>query len=139
MSFGEKLKKLRMQAGLSQEKLAAALGITKRTVINYEMGKSLPPAESLTNISKYFGVTIDELITEQEEFIAKAGEQDGSRGKRDAAALVNEVTGLFAGGRLSEDDRDAVMRAIQNAYWIAKEESKRKYTPKKYRKEQQEE
>ena len=51
---------------------------------------------------------------------------------------MEEVSGLFAGGRISQDDKDAVMRAIQDAYWIAKEENKRKYTPKKYRKVQEE-
>ena len=34
---------------------------------------------------------------------------------------------------LSENDKDAVMRALQDAYWMAKERNKEKYTPKKYR------
>lgn len=31
--------------------------------------------------------------------------------------------------------RVAVMRALQDAYWMAKEQNKEKYTPKKYRKD----
>ena len=139
MAFGEKLKNLRMQAGLSQEKLGNALGISKRTIIKYETGVCLPVTELLPKISKFFGVSIDSLITEQEIFISQAHEQSGRKEARGASALVEEVSGLFAGGRLSEDDKDAVMRAIQNAYWIAKEESRRKYTPKKYRKNAEEE
>lgn len=46
-----------------------------------------------------------------------------------AAALGCEVNYL-----LSEQDKDAVMRALQEAYWEAKERNKEKYTPKKYRK-----
>ena len=133
MAFGEKLKAARMQAGLSQGKLAAELGVSKRTIINYENGQTLPPSDKLPTIAKFFGVTIESLITEDEEFVAAAYEQSGSKGAREAKNLVNEVSGLFAGGSLSEEDMDAAMRAIQNAYWIAKEESKRKYTPKKYR------
>ena len=137
MNFGERLRNLRMQAGLSQEKLGNALGITKRTIIKYETGVCLPATELLPKISKFFGVTIDSLITDQEIFVSQAHEQGGSKGARDASALVEEVSGLFAGGRLSENDKDAVMMAIQNAYWVAKEESRRKYTPKKYRKNEE--
>ena len=39
---------------------------------------------------------------------------------------------MFAGGELSEQDKDAVMLALQKAYWACKEDNK-KYTPKKYR------
>ena len=133
MTFSDKLKALRMQAGISQEKLAVELGVTKRTIINYESGKTLPPISLLIQMSKFFGVAVESLITEGEQFVAAAYEQGGSKSAREVEALVNEVSGLFAGGRLSDDDKDAVMRAIQNAYWIAKEESKQKYTPKKYR------
>jgi len=133
MTFAEKLKAARLQAGISQERLAAMLGVTKRTIINYENGQTLPPIGLLPKIAKLFSVTIGTLITEEEEFIASAGEQGGSKGAREAEAIVSEVSGLFAGGRLSDDEKDAVMRAIQNAYWIAKEESRRKYTPKKYK------
>ena len=46
--------------------------------------------------------------------------------------LVDELTGLFSGGQMAEEDMDELMLAIQKAYIIAKEDS-RKYTPKKYR------
>lgn len=55
----------------------------------------------------------------------------GSRGKQQAHALIAEVSGLFAGGDIAEEDMDEMMKAIQDAYWIAKENN-RKYTPKKY-------
>ena len=48
-----------------------------------------------------------------------------------------EVTGLFAGGEMAEEDMDTMMLAIQEAYVIAKRNSK-KYTPKKYRKTEDE-
>lgn len=134
MTFAEKFKAARMQSGVSQEKLSAELGISKRTIANYECGQTLPPSDKLPKIAKYFGVTIESLITEEEEFVSQAYEQGGSKSAREADILVNQISGLFAGGTLSDDDKDAVMRAIQNAYWIAKEESKRKYTPKKYKK-----
>ena len=47
---------------------------------------------------------------------------------------MEEVSGLFAGGNIADEDLDEMMRGIQEAYWIAKEKNK-KYTPKKYRKD----
>ena len=134
MAFGEKLKALRMQAGLSQESLSASIGVSKRTIIKYEAGQTLPPSDLLPRISKFFNVSIDSLMTEEEEFIAQVCAEKGSKDAKYAQSLVDELGGMFAGGRLSEEDKDAVMKAIQNAYWTAKEESK-KYIPKKYRKD----
>ena len=56
----------------------------------------------------------------------------GYRGKKGAEKLVEELTGLFAGGEMAEEDMDEMMLAIQEAYVIAKKNNK-KYTPKKYR------
>ena len=131
MAFAQRLKEFRRSAGVSQEKLSSALGISKRTVINYENGETLPSSDKLPVIAKYFGVSIESLISEDEEFVALAYEQGGSRGAKEAEALISGAQGLFAGGMLSEEEKDTVMRAIQNAYWIAKDESKRKYAPKK--------
>ena len=66
--------------------------------------------------------------------VAEAKEQYGSRGANDAIKLINQVSALFAGGDLDEDTKDEVMKALQNAYWQAKEINK-KYTPKKYLRE----
>ena len=56
-------------------------------------------------------------------------------GKKGAEKLLHEVTGLFAGGELAEEDKDELMLAIQEAYVDAKKRNK-KYTPKKYLQEQ---
>ena len=61
-----------------------------------------------------------------------AQEKGGASAARDIEELVSEVTGLFAGGQLSEDALEGAMRALNDAYWQAKEKNK-KYTPKKYR------
>jgi len=134
MTFGEKLKTARMQAGITLDKLSAEIGVARRTLINYESSQTLPPIDFLPKVSKFFGIPIESLITEDEEVLAQAYEKGGKKAMREVDELVHEVSGIFAGGRLSEDDKDAVMKALQNAYWIAKEENKKKFTPKKHRK-----
>ena len=131
MAFSDRLKELRRQKGLTQAQLADELKITQRTVINYEAGRNYPSGEVLSKMTVFFKVGMSFLMDEQDGFIAEAQTRGGYSGKRGAKQLVAEVSGLFAGGELSEADKDAVMRALQDAYWDAKKENK-KYTPKKY-------
>jgi hypothetical protein len=58
--------------------------------------------------------------------------REALRLREDAEKLVQELTGLFAGGELAEEDMDALAFAVQAAYVEAKKNNK-KYTPKKYR------
>jgi len=132
MAFNERLKEFRKQKGWSQQQLADELKVTKRTITNYEIGRSYPTKDVITRLEELFNVRIDLLMDGKEEFIAEAQERGGYRGKKGAAQLVKDVSAFFAGGELSESDKDAVMRALQEAYWDAKQENK-KYTPKKYK------
>ena len=133
MAFKDRFKEFRQQKELSQEQLAAALGIAVRTIRNYEAGRSYPNVEVMNQLETMYNVRMDLLMDEQDEFIAEAQAQGGTRGKRGAARLVEQVRAMFAGGELSEEDKDAVMQELQDIYWDAKKENK-KYTPKKYRK-----
>lgn len=133
MKFGEKLRDLRKDKGLTQTDLAKEIGVSLRTIISYETGKSYPKKREIYSmLADYFHIDVNYLLTEDEEFITEAKEKYGSRGAKQAQELVSEIGGLFAGGELSETDKDAVMQALQKAYWDAKEDNK-KYTPKKFR------
>ena len=135
MKFGEKLKKLRTEQQISQETAAKAAGVSRRSYIGYEQEGRYPrKREVYATLAELFHVDQNYLLTEDEEFVTAAGEQYGARGKRQAEDLVAELSGMFAGGELSESDKDAVMLALQKAYWDCKEDNK-KYTPKKYRNE----
>lgn len=73
------------------------------------------------------GVVSTELRNENDDFIISARERYGYTGKKQAQKLVEEMGGLFAGGELSDEDLDGVMKAFQDYYWKAKEDNK-KYT-----------
>jgi len=134
MTFGIKLKELRENRDISQSKLGEIIGVDRRTIINYEAGKSFPrDMNNYRKLAKWFGVTTDYLLSEREEFVARAYIAGGTRGKIEADALVAEAGALFAGGSLSDEDKDAVFYALQEAYWIAKAENKKKYSSKKER------
>lgn len=135
MKLCEKIKEARKQAGLTQDEFAKAIGVSLRTVTNYETGERYPKKrETYYKIAEVLNVDVNYLLTDDEEFLLKAEAKYGTKGARQAKALAAEVSGLFAGGELADEDLDEMMRGIQEAYWIAKEKN-RKFTPKKYRKE----
>lgn len=132
MRFGEKLRKYRKEKNLTQAQLAEAAGTSLKTIINYESGKTYPQnREVYATLAHLLEVDADYLHNENDAFISAASEKYGYRGKRQAEDLVSEFTGLFAGGELSEQDKDAVMQALQKAYWDCKEINAEKYAPKK--------
>lgn len=135
MKFGEKLRKLRTEKSLTQDEVSKAIGVSRRTYVSYEQDGRYPrKREVYGKLAEVFGCDVNYLMTEDEEFITQVSEQYGSRGKRQAEELVAELSGMFAGGELSESDKDAVFFALQKAYVLCKEDNK-KYTPKKYRTE----
>lgn len=135
MKLADKLVKLRQEQNVSQDAVAKAIGISRRNYIAYEKEGRYPRnREIYAALAQFFGVDTNYLLTEDESFVTTASEQFGTRGKRQAEELVAELSGMFAGGELSDADKDAVMIALQKAYFDCKEDNK-KYTPKKYRKD----
>lgn len=134
MKFNERLKELREKNNLTQEQLAKKSGVSSRMIQRYEYGTSRPRLDAAEKIAKALNVTTDELLGNADMLVAQAGEKYGSKGAKQAQQLTDEVTGLFAGGDMAEEDMDLMMKAIQDAYWIAKEKNKR-FSPKKYRSE----
>lgn len=61
MTFGERLMSLRRARGLSQEALGDMLDVTRQTVSKWERGDSTPELEKLVELSRIFGVSLDEL------------------------------------------------------------------------------
>jgi len=61
-AFGQRLARLRKNAGLTQRDLAAQLGISHRMVAYYEVQTDQPPAHLLPTLTEIFGVSTDELL-----------------------------------------------------------------------------
>ena len=66
MEFNEKLQELRKQKGLTQEELAEKLYVSRTAISKWESGRGYPNIESLKAISRFFSVTVDELISSDE-------------------------------------------------------------------------
>ncbi|MCI6909712.1 MAG: helix-turn-helix transcriptional regulator [Eubacteriales bacterium] len=121
MTFGEKFRAEREKKGLTQQQTADGLGINRRMITRYENGISFPRTrEAYKKIADFFETDVNYLLTEDEAFVMEASEQYGSRGMKQAKELIDGMSGLFAGGTLSEQDKDAVMKALQDIYWESK-------------------
>ena len=131
MEFAENLKEKRAQSGLTQAELAMKAGVTARTIQNYELGTRKPGNMVIVQrIADALGTTTEHLLSSGETLVVEAHERGGARAAKDINELVSEVTGMFAGGKLSDDALDGAMRALNEAYWIAKDKNK-KYGRKK--------
>ncbi len=131
MKFGDKLKHIRIGRKMTQAQVMEAIGVSNRTIILYEKNERIPRSdETYKRLSECFDVPVEFWTTEtDDDFRLASMYAHGESGRVQAEKLVGEIAGLFAGGKLSEEDADAVMLALQNAYWKIKE-NKLSETPK---------
>ena len=90
MEFNEKLQLLRKQKDLTQEELAEALYVSRTAISKWESGRGYPNIDSLKAISRFFSVTIDELLS-GEELLTIAEENE----KQNQTLFRNIVFGLL--------------------------------------------
>ena len=88
MEFHEKLQELRKNKGLTQEALAEVLYVSRTAVSKWESGRGYPGIESLKQISTYFGVSIDDLLS---------GEQLLSLAERENKGNLQRICDLISG------------------------------------------
>ena len=130
MEFHEKLQELRKQKGLTQEELAQALYVSRTAVSKWELGKGYPSIDSLKAIAKFFGVSLDALLSsEQALTIAEDENKQTSRhfrtlvfGLLDVSCLLFWILPLF-GQKVGESVQALSLPALAAptyliiAYW----------------------
>ena len=60
--FGKRLKELRTEKGLSQQKLGELLGFCNQTISFWEIGSREPDLDTLVQIAHFFNVSFEELL-----------------------------------------------------------------------------
>lgn len=138
MNFGNKIKHLRKEAGLSQEDLAAKLGISQKSICNYENNTRFPRGQNvIKGLADIFNISVDYLITDTDDttskeniFISSAKDEFRYKGKNEAEMLIERTAAVLAGGELSEEDKDAFFQSITQLYFDAKNKARTKYGKK---------
>ena len=88
MEFGEKLQELRKSRGLTQQELAEALYVSRTAISKWESGRGYPSIDSLKEISGFFSVSIDDLLS---------GEKLVSLAKKEHQSNIRHICDLLFG------------------------------------------
>lgn len=136
-SFAEKVRDARNELSLTQAQLGEMCGVSGRAVQTYEKGEKTPRQSTMIKLAKALKVSVKFLSDdacenpvediEKDGYIEEAREHYGAKGVRDVSALLDENQALFAGGELSEEQKDEFFQAIMAAYLTCKEEAKKKF------------
>ena len=94
MEFHEKLQELRKNRGLTQEELAEVLYVSRTAISKWESGRGYPSIDSLKEISSYFSVTIDELLSSEK--LLSIAERENKTNLRNMCDLLFGLLDVFA-------------------------------------------
>ena len=94
MEFHEKLQELRKSRGLTQEELAEELYVSRTAISKWESGRGYPSIDSLKEISNYFSVTIDELLSTDK--LLSIAEKESRANLRGMCDLLFGLLDVFA-------------------------------------------
>ena len=140
MTFSDKIKRSREVVGLTQQELADLVGVSKRTIASYECTDAVARRSTIEKLAKALKVSVkyltDPNCSDPLADIARDGHVEearrlyGASGARDVDALLSENAALFAGGELSQEEKDAFFEEVMEAYVASKKEAKRKFGPK---------
>lgn len=94
MEFCEKLQELRKSRGLTQEELAEVLYVSRTAISKWESGRGYPSIDSLKEISGYFSVSIDDLLSAEK--IVSIAEKENKLNIQNICELLFGVTDLLS-------------------------------------------
>ncbi len=110
MQLGNNIYTLRKEKGLSQEKLAEKINVTRQTISNWELGETSPNPEQLILLSKELNKSIDELVGNEMEPPKSKGKEDSIKNLKyiyiGLAILCGSIAGIwsFSANRFRHDE-----------------------------------
>ena len=103
MDIGSMLKTARSEAGMTQEKAAEALGVSRQTISNWETGKTYPDIFSVIRMSDLYSISLDHLLKEETsmkesyaEYLKQSTDTVASKERLAKIILVCAVFGIWA-------------------------------------------
>ncbi|HFL1240611.1 helix-turn-helix domain-containing protein [Listeria monocytogenes] len=139
--FGERLRSLRENKNLTQQKVADDLNIKRENLSNYERNKREPDYEMLKKLAEYYGVSRSYILGETDKkHYWELNDKDERSIQKDLQKMIDDLSNSDAfayskeDGEMDENTKKLLIMSLENSLRIAKEESKKRFTPKKYRK-----
>lgn len=139
MTTFERIKELARQHGISIRKLSTDLGFGESTI--YKWKGQDPKGKDLAKVAEYFGVTTDYLLgltgtpqfTRRDELDVQKTLEEMTEGLNNESSLAYMKNG---GEEIDPEDAELLKASLENVIRQSKLLAKRKFTPKKYRKDQ---
>jgi transcriptional regulator with XRE-family HTH domain len=95
--FGDKLRTLRLQKGLTQTELGNKVGLSRRMIVHYEKHATRPPADKVMALAKALGLRVDELVKEKGHTNTTEVDPKFARRLERAKRLPKPDQGILAG------------------------------------------
>lgn len=144
MGISENIKLLREQYGLSQKELGQIAGVSDKAVSTWEQGIKEPRMGAIQKIADHFGIQKSNIIednglqTQSVPLTPRDERQIAADLEKMLADLDSKNSMAAMGGTVEDDeDRELLKASLQATMRLAKKIAKEKYTPKKYRHEEE--
>ena len=132
-TFGEKIREARTELGITQIELGKRVGVSNRTITAYENGAKKAYERTIRQLAKALGVSAKYLLEDEcQDPHDGLEEEKGTPEDRqaeeefDVRQMLLDNTALFAGGELTQEEKDNYYRAITAAYEACRAAAERK-------------
>lgn len=110
--FTERLKALRLEAGLTQKEIAQKLNMTQPAYAQWENGKRKPSAKTLEKFASFFDVSTDYLLGKTN---IKKEVPEGEELEKELDKAIDNSVG-FEGKPVSDYDREVIKEVLRNYF-----------------------
>ena len=88
--ISDKLLALRKRSGMSQQEVASAIGVTRQTISNWELGQGSPALDKAAELARLYGVTLDDLANDEVDVVT-SGKGERARDLHVLKGLVGKI------------------------------------------------
>lgn len=137
------LRSIRKQKHMTMKELGALVGVSESAISQYETGKRQADFETLLKLGDALGCSVDYLLrgdeTQWTPTLTAKDERDIARELEKTLSSLGDFDNplMFDGEPLDDETRELLRASLENQIRMAKIIAKQKYTPKKYRKNQE--
>lgn len=121
-SLGQRIQNLRKEKGLTQEKLAKIIGISRGSLSMIEINKREPDNDTLKKLADFFNVSVDYLLGRTDDPSPKIkGPTD-----QEILEIMKKEGIMFDGTPLDEEDKRDIIEVMKIAWKIVQERKRNK-------------
>ena len=121
MTFGDKIRKLRKEKKMTQQKLGAMVGVSYRTIRAWEVDGRYPKQSSLyQKLADAFQCRVSYPMNDDETVCVGNDEPSEYSGAKQARQILEQAAALFASGTMTNEDKTIFMDGMTRLYLESK-------------------